>query len=313
MQKLNQNTTGGSARFRQIWSDRQLYFLLIPGFVITFCFRYLPMGGLLIAFQNYNIFKGIFNSPWVGLKNFHDVFTSYDFYRVFRNTMLISLYKLVFAFPVPIILALMLNEIGNRIFKKTVQTIIYLPHFISWVVIAGILLQFFSPTNGAINVIREFFGMAPVNTNLMTVRPTFRAVLVISEILKECGWGTIIYLAAFSMVDPNLYEAARVDGAGKLKQIIHITLPCISGVIVILLILNISALMEAGFDQILAMMNDIVKEVSDIIDTFVYSKGIQGGKYSYTTTVSLFKSVVSLVLIIGADRAAKAIGEEGLL
>ena len=227
--------------------------------------------------------------------------------------MLISLYKLVFAFPVPIILALMLNEIGNRIFKKTVQTIIYLPHFISWVVIAGILLQFFSPTNGAINVIREFFGMAPVNTNLMTVRPTFRAVLVISEILKECGWGTIIYLAAFSMVDPNLYEAARVDGAGKLKQIIHITLPCISGVIVILLILNISALMEAGFDQILAMMNDIVKEVSDIIDTFVYSKGIQGGKYSYTTTVSLFKSVVSLVLIIGADRAAKAIGEEGLL
>lgn len=292
--------------------DKQFYYLLFPGILVTFLFKYLPMGGLVIAFQDFNIFKGFFQSPWVGFANFADVFSSPDFWRIFRNTILISLYKLVFGFPVPIILALMLNELKNKFFKRSFQTVIYLPHFISWVVIAGIMLSIFSPNGGAINDIVTFFGGTPSDQSIMTQTHSFRAVLVISEIWKECGWGTIIYLAAISTIDQNLYEAAIVDGASKLRQLWHVTLPCISGVIIILLILNIGSLMEAGFDQILVLMNDLVREVSEIFDTYVYIKGISQGSYSFTTAVNLFKSVISLILILGADRIAKIQGEEGL-
>jgi len=298
---------------KRMYRDRQYYLLLIPGFLLTFIFKYLPMGGLVIAFQEFNIFKGILNSPWTGLENFREVFSSHDFTRVFRNTLLISLYKLFAGFPIPIVLSLMLNELKNRIFKRSVQTIIYLPHFISWVIISGMMLSFFSPVTGAINTVRDFFGMARMTENFLTKANTFRGFLVVTEIWKECGWNTIIYLAAISTVDQSLYDAAKVDGAKKLRQILHVTLPCVSGVIVILLILSIGFMMDAGFDQIMALQNDLVRDVSDIFDTFTFRKGISGGRYSYTTAVSMFKSIISLILILGADRFAKLIGEEGLI
>jgi putative aldouronate transport system permease protein len=298
---------------KRIYYDRQLYVLLLPGIVIIFLFRYLPMGGLVIAFQDFNIFKGIWKSPWVGLANFREVFLHPDFWSIFRNTVLISVYKLVAGFPVPIVLALMLDEMPGAVFKRTVQTIIYLPHFISWVVLAGILLTLFSPSGGVLNQLAELFGTGPVTTSIMTQSSTFRGVLVVSNIWKECGWGTIIYLAAISTIDPNLFEAAKVDGAGRFRQIWHITLPCIGGVIAVLLILAVGNLMEAGFEQILVMQNDIVRNVSEIFDTYVYTRGIAGGRYSFTATVGMFKSVVSLVLIYGANKVVKLLGEEGLI
>ena len=286
--------------------------MLLPGLLVTFIFRYIPMGGLIIAFQDYNIFRGILGSPWVGLDNFRDVFTSHDFPRVFRNTLLISFYKLIYGFPVPIILALMLNELRNKVFKRSIQTIIYLPYFISWIIISGMMISFFSPTTGAINELRALFGLEPILQNFLTRSATFRSFLVASEIWKTAGWGTIIYLAAISTVDQSLYEAALMDGAKKLQMVRHITLPCISGVIVILLILQIGFMMDAGFEQIMALQNDLVREVSDIFDTFVFRRGISGGQHSYTTAVSAFRSVISLILIVAADRVAKLLGEEGL-
>ena len=313
MSSTKMSSLSNRSLLKRMYRDRQYYLLLIPGLLVTLIFKYFPMGGLVIAFQEFNIFKGILNSPWTGLDNFREVFKSHDFIRVFRNTVLISIYKLAVGFPIPILLSLMLNELKNKIFKRSVQTIIYLPHFISWVIIAGIMLEFFSPTTGAINGVRALLGMEPWTENFLTKAKTFRGFLVATEVWKECGWNTIIYLAAISTVDQSLYEAARVDGAKKLRQIWHVTLPCISGVIVILLILSIGFMMDAGFDQIQALTNDLVRDVSDIFDTFTYRKGLQGGRYSYTTAVSLFKSVISLTLIFAADRFAKAIGEEGLI
>ncbi len=291
--------------------DKYLLLLLLPGILLTFVFKYLPMGGLLIAFKDYSIVKGIWASPWVGLDNFRMAFSSTDFGNVLRNTLLISIYKILFGFPAPIILSLMLNEISSTKFKKTVQTILYLPHFISWVVISGIMLSILSPTYGILGDIYEFFGQKPIH--IMASKGHMRSLLVISEIWKETGWGTIIYMAALSTVDPNLYEASIIDGAGKMKQIWYITLPCISGVVVLMLILRIGGLMNAGFEQVLVLQNDAVRPVTDIFDTFVYRRGLQRGNYSYSTTVGFFQSVVSLILILGANRFAKVIGEEGLL
>jgi putative aldouronate transport system permease protein len=296
---------------KEFLRDKYLLLMLLPGITFFILFKYLPMGGVLIAFKNYNIFKGIFDSPWVGLDNFRKVFSSTDFSNVLRNTLLISSYKIIFGFPAPIILSLMLNEIRNRHFKKTIQIVIYLPHFISWVVISGIMLSILSPSYGVAGEIYRFFGREPVN--LMASSKHFVGLLVVSEIWKEIGWGTIIYLATLSTIDPNLYEAAIVDGANKIRQIIHITLPSMTGVIALLLILRIGNLLAAGFEQILVLQNDLVRPVSDIFDTYVFRRGIQQGNHSFTTAVGLFNSVVSLILIVGADRFSKRIGEEGLL
>ena len=309
--KVKNNITGSKSVMNRLYFDRYLYLLLVPGLLAIIVFNYIPMGGLAIAFKDYDIFAGIWKSPWVGFKNFNLLFTSYDFWNVLRNTLLISIYKLVFGFPVPIVLALLLNELRNKYFKKTVQTIVYLPHFISWVVISGIMLSFFSPNTGAITEFFKLFRMEPIN--ILAMSKIFRGVLVASDIWKEAGWNTIIYLASLSMVDVHLYEAATVDGAGKWKQVWHITLPAISGVIVLLLILSVGSLMNAGFDQIQVLQNNIVRSVSDIFDTYVYRIGLRQGEYSFTTAVGLFKSVVSLILILIADRTAKLIGEEGLL
>lgn len=230
---------------------------------------------------------------------------------VLRNTLIISTYNIIFVFPVPIILSIILNEIRSRYFKKIVQTVIYMPHFVSWVVIAGIMLSVLSPTYGIAKEVFEFLGRKPIV--LMASRQHFRTLLVLSSIWKESGWGTIIYLAAFSTIDPNLYEAAVVDGAGKLRRIWNITLPSIKGVIVLLLIINIGNIMNAGFDQILAMQNDLVRPVSDVFETYVFRRGLQRGDYSFSAAMELFKSVVACILVFSADKFAKRIGEEGIL
>jgi len=287
--------------------------LLSFGIAYFIIFKYLPMGGLVIAFKNYSVIRGIWASPWVGLDNFRKAFRAPDLLNVLRNTILISTYKLIFGFPAPIILALLLNEIRNSKFKRCIQTILYLPHFISWVVIYGIMLTMLSPSFGIVTGIFSLFGKeAPY---LLVSTDHIRGLLVISSIWKEVGWGTIIYLAAFSTVDPCLYESAIIDGANRWKQMIYITLPSISGVVVLLLILRIGNIMDAGFEQVQVFVqnNDYIRPVIDIFDTFVYRRGIQRADYSYSTTVGLFKSVVSLILIASADRIAKLIGEEGLL
>jgi putative aldouronate transport system permease protein len=265
----------------------------------------------VIAFKEYSVNRGIWESEWVGLYNFRRAFMAPEFFNVLRNTLLISTYKLIFGFPAPIILALLLNEVRQTKFKRTIQTIIYLPHFISWVVIAGIMINMLSPSRGVVAPIYALFGEeAPY---FMISTKYIRSVLVMSDIWKSAGWGTIIYLAALSTVDPNLYEAALIDGANRIKQTIYITIPSISSVVILLLILNIGKLLNAGFEQVQVMLNDYTRPVIDIFDTFVYRRGLQRADYSYATAVGLFNSVVSLILIVTSDRLAKSFGEEGLL
>ncbi len=296
---------------KDIKRDKHLLLLITPGILFLILFRYVPMGGIIIAFKDYSIYKGIWESDWVGFENFRRVFSSSDFLAVLRNTLLISIYKIIFGFPAPIILSLVLNEIKNKSFKRIVQTIIYMPHFISWVVISGIMLSIFSPTYGIAREIFEFFGQKPIV--LMASRQHFRGLLVISDIWKGVGWGTIVYLAAISTIDPNIYEAAIMDGAGKFRRIWNVTLPSIKGVIVLLLIINIGNMMNAGFDQILVMQNDLVRPISDVFETYVFRRGLQRGDYSFSTAMELFKSVVACILIYSADRFAKKVGEEGIL
>ena len=295
---------------KYIINEKYMYLLLVPGLLYFFVFCYLPMFGIVIAFKDYNIFKGIWESPWVGFQHFQDLFGSLKFWQVLRNTILISIYKLLFGFPVPIILALLLNELKNRYFKKTVQTIMYLPHFISWVVIGGIIMSLLSVEYGALGEIFKAFDIKPFN--ILASDKYFRSILVISSIWRSAGWGTIIYLAALSNIDMNLYEAATIDGAGRFKQAWYVTLPCISSITVLLLILDIGNLMNAGFEQIVVLQNFMVLNVSDIFDTYVYRVGLGEGEYSFTTAIGLFKSVVATFLIVASDRISKLTSGEGL-
>ena len=310
--KINRfNSVRGRAVRRRFALSKVMLLMMVLPLTQLLVFKYAPMFGLAIAFQEYSIFRGVLGSSWVGFDNFKDIFASPDFWNVFRNTLVISLYKVVFGFPVPIVLALLLNEIRNSGFRRILQTVLYLPYFVSWAIVGSIILVIFSPTTGVLSEVSIW--LTGSRMNLLTSARHFRGVLVLSDIWKNAGWGTIIYLAAMSQVDPNLYEAAIVDGAGKVRQIIHITLPAISGVIVLLLILRIGWIMNAGFEQILILQNPLVMDISDVFDTFVFRVGLGRGRYSYAATAEVFKSVVSLILILGADRLAKALGEEGLL
>ncbi|WP_135548190.1 ABC transporter permease [Paenibacillus cymbidii] len=296
--------------FRELRNDKVLYVMLLPGLLYFLLFKYAPLYGIVIAFKDYDIFQGIWPSEWVGWKNFRDVFHYADFWIILRNTLLISLYKIIFGFPAPIAVALLLNELGNRFFKRVIQTVLYLPHFISWVVISGFILAIMSPHNGVVAFVYEWFGQEP--RNLLIDPHLFRSILVASDIWKDLGWGTIIYLAALTQVDPSLYEAAIVDGAGKWKQTWHVTLPSIRNVIVLLLILRIGFLMNAGFEQILVMENPAVLNVTEILDTFVFKYGLQQGNYSFATAIGVFNSVIALVLVLAAQWVSKLFGEEGL-
>ncbi len=301
-------TTAKHRRNRNMY--RLFYLMMLPGLLYFAVFRYLPMFGLVIAFKDYDIFKGIWASQWVGLKNFKELFHSSDFWNVLTNTLKISFAKIVIGFPIPIILAILLNEMRSVRFKKVIQTLLYLPHFLSWVVIGGIMLNLFSPVFGLAGEFFRATGIEPVN--ILAQKSTIFGVVIASDVWKECGWSTIIFLAALTQVDASLYEAAKMDGASRFKQMIYITLPAISGVIILLLILRIGKIMNAGFEQILVLQNAVTRESIDIFDTYVYREGLQRGEYSFSSTVDMFKSVVAFILVVGADKISKKFGEEGL-
>jgi putative aldouronate transport system permease protein len=290
--------------------DRFLYLLALPGLLYFLIFCYGPMWGLLISFKEFNMYKGFNASPWVGLGQFVTLFRSTDFGAKFLNTLIISSLKILFGFPAPIILAILINEIRVRWFKKLTQTVLYLPYFVSWVVLSGILTVFLNPSDGVINFAIKAFGGAPVD--FLHEPAWFRQVIVASDVYKNVGWGTVVYLASMSGIDPDLYEASWMDGANKWKQIVHITLPSIKGVIVILFILNLGNILNAGFEQIFLLYSPNVYPVADIIDTYVYRKGIMNASYSLGTAAGLFKSLIALVMILLTNAAAKRIGEEGV-
>ncbi|MCY9593167.1 sugar ABC transporter permease [Paenibacillus chitinolyticus] len=298
-------------RFFKQW-DIQL--MVIPGIVFLLIFHYIPMYGVLTAFKDYDLFNGFFGSPWVGLKHFKMFFESPDFPRVMRNTIMISLFKLLIAFPAPIILALMLNEVRNKLFKNVVQTVTYLPHFLSWVVVAGFVTSFLSTDNGSLNIAMQKLSMIDEPINFLAIPEYFWTILISTGIWKDIGFGSIVYLAAIAGIDPALYESASIDGASRFKQIYLITLPCIFPVIIIFLILQIGSLMNAGAnggyeDILLLSANPVLREYSDVLDTFVYRTGIQNQLFSYATAVGLFKAVMSIVLLSGANLLARRTGQ----
>lgn len=289
---------------------RALYIMLIPGLVYFLIFKYVPLLGSVIAFQDYKIFKGILASDWVGLRWFNQIFTYPQFGRLLRNTLLISLYQIVFAFPAPIIIACLLNELRNMFFKRTVQTILYLPHFLSWTLIFGLSYMMFSTQTGIINQIIVSLGMEPIQ--FMQKAEYFRTLIVLSGMWKEMGWSAIIFLAALAGISPSLYEAARMDGANRWKQFVHVTLPGLLPAIVILLLLKIGNVLDLGFEHIYVFLNPITYETGDILDTYAYRAGIIQGQYSLTTAIGLFKSVIGFILLVTANKISKAISGEGL-
>lgn len=290
--------------------DRYLYLLIFPGVLFFFIFKYLPMWGIIIAFQDYSPYMGVLQSKWVGLDHFIRFFSNPDFFLLFRNTLMISLLNLLFFFPLPILLSLLLNELQHRVFKRVIQSIVYLPHFLSWVIIVGITFLLLSQTSGIINIMMQSMGIGKFD--FLTNPNTFWGLLTLQNIWKETGWGTVIFLAAITAVDPGLYEAAKIDGANRLRQVWHITLPAIRNVILVLFILRLGHIMDVGFEQIFLMMNGAVAKVADVFETYVYRNGIQNGQFSYTTAVGLFKSVVGYTLVIVANKLAKKFGEEGV-
>ncbi len=304
-----------SLRLRHFFVDYfWLHLMVLPGFAFFLLFKYVPMYGIIIAFKNYKGagggFAGIASAPWIGLKNFEMFFKSMYCGRVFGNTLYISLLRLIFSFPAPILLALLINEIRKNWFKRTVQTITYMPYFLSWVVVAGLLNTLLSPDMGAVNVLIKMFGGSPVY--FLTSKAWFRPILVVSEIWKNIGYGSIVYLAAITGIDQEQYEAARVDGATKIQQIFHITLPEISEIIAIMLILQIGKMFDDNFDQIFNLYSPSVYEVSDVFETYVYRTGIQNSKFSYSAAVGLVKSVLALVMILFSNRVSKRLGAQGL-
>ncbi|MFM9278665.1 ABC transporter permease [Paenibacillus jiagnxiensis] len=295
---------------KDIVRDRWMYVLLLPGVLYFVIFKYFPMAGLVMAFQDYKPHLGFWESPWVGLKHFERFFTEPQFWMLFRNTFLLAVYNLVFFFPLPIILALMLNEVRVKMFQRFVQTVVYLPHFVSWVVAVGIFYVLFTTEGGVVNEFIARLGMEKIP--FLLSEEWFRTMIVSQSIWKEAGWGTIIFLAALSGVDLQLYEAARIDGAGRWRQLWHITLPAIRSTIVILFILRLGSFLDTGFEHIFLMLNSMNREVGEVFDTYVYMKGLTQAQYSYSAAVGMFKSLVGLVLVIGANRLAKKMGEEGV-
>lgn len=294
---------------KRMMKYKMLYVMLLPAIVFLFVFNYIPMYGASIAFKDFWITKGILGSPWVGFDHFEQLFKTDKFWQVFRNTIEINLLRLVFGFPAPILLAILLNEVRLKWFKRSIQTIVYLPHFISWVTISGIIFSLLS-NEGLVNKVITAFGGDSVN--FLTSNGMFRPLLVLSGIWKEIGWGTIIFLAALSGVNPDLYEAATVDGANRFKQIVHITLPSLLPIISILLILNFGSMMTGGFDQVFNLYNTMVYESGDVIDTYVYRIGLTQGKYSMATAIGLFLNVINFVLLIVVNSASKRMSGQGI-
>ncbi|MDF2922970.1 MAG: protein lplB [Paenibacillaceae bacterium] len=315
MNKSLAQVSPGTEKLRKknaLWSyikmNYDMYLLLIPSLLFILVFDYLPLYGITLAFKDFNMFAGsnpfmsIIHSPWVGLEHFRNIFGMADFYKVLSNTLIISIYKLVFLFPLPIMLAILLNELHLAVFKKVLQTILYLPHFLSWAVVSGIFVTLLGSTGIVNNFLSAVFGH-PINFLMDT--SLFRSVLVVTDGWKEIGWSSIIYLAAITGIDQEQYEAATVDGANKLQKMVYITIPGISSTIILLLILKIGHILNAGFEQIFIMYNPTVYEVADIIGTYIYRVGLGQMNFSLGTSMGLFNSVVAFILIVGFNRLAR--------
>lgn len=306
--QANRQRESGNRYLKNVRKHWMLYLMILPGILFYIVFKYVPLAGSIITFQDYQIMKGIWASPWVGLDNFKFIFSYPDFWKVLRNTALIAMYQLVFGFPAPIVLALLFNEIRSMVMKRTYQSLFYLPHFLSWVVVGGIVFELLA-TGGIVNVVRGWFGYEPVL--FMQQEKMFRSIVVISGIWKEVGWGTIIYLAALAGINPNLYEAAVVDGASKWKQTLYITLPSLLPTITVLFLLRIGNFLELGFEQIFNLLTPMTYSVGDIIETYVYRAGVLQGQYSMTTTIGLFQSIIGFILLWIFNRLARKT-EQGL-
>jgi putative aldouronate transport system permease protein len=302
--------TNKNSLIRYVLKNRWSYLMLLPGVLYFIIFKYVPMWGVVIAFQNYQPFLGLFHSQWAGLDHFNTFFSDAAFWQLFRNTSILAVYNLVFYFPLPILVALMLNEVRIAVFKRFVQTVIYIPHFVSWVVVIGMAYVFFTTEGGVVNEIFAQLGWPKVN--FLVSENLFRTMMMTEVIWKDTGWGTILFLAALAGADPQLYEAARMDGAGRMRQMWHITLPAIRSTIVILLILRLGHFLDNGFEQIFLSLNAMTREVGEVFETYVYRIGIQQGRFSYSTAVGLFKSVIGLILVVGANYLARKLGEEGV-
>ncbi|OPH49046.1 protein lplB [Paenibacillus ferrarius] len=287
-----------------------LYVVSIPGLLYFAIFKYIPLFGSAIAFQNYNIFKGVTGSPWVGLVHFKRLFAYPEFLNILKNTMLIGLYDLIFAFPIPIVLALLLNEIRINRYKRVLQTVIYMPHFLSWVIVGGIIMGLLSPSTGLINQVLERFHLESIY--FLGENSYIRSILIGTGIWKDSGWGTIIYLAAIAGINPDLYEAAEMDGAGRFRQVLSITIPSILPTITILLLLHIGHFLDFGFERVFLFLNPLNSENGEILDTYVYRAGLMDHQYSFTTAIGLFKSLVGLVLLMSGNMLSRKTTGEGL-
>ena len=295
--------------FRQCRKKWQLLLLLLPGLLYYIIFRYVPMYGITVAFKDFKPLLGIAGSPFIGFAHFERLLNSPDFWQVFRNTLIISVYKIVLFFPVPILLSIMLNEIRHTGGKRLAQTALYLPHFLSWVIFTGVVNSLLS-SGGLINYIIELFGGQ--SRVFLAESKYFRGIIVLTSIWKEAGWNTVIYLAAIAGINPELYEAALMDGAGLFHRIWHVTIPCIMSTIIITFIMRLGSVMDAGFEQVLLMYNVSVYDVGDILGTFVYRMGITKGQIGFSTAADLFKGVINLALVWGSNCIIRRIGEEGL-
>lgn len=294
---------------RDFSRNKLIYLMILPVLIYYIVFHYFPMYGAQIAFRDFNALDGVTGSPWVGFKHFTDFFGSFYFERLLKNTVLLSVYGLIFSFPAPILLAVLLNEVRSSVFRRTAQTITYIPHFISIVVICGMIIDFVKQ-DGVITQLLTYIGFE--NSNLLLNPGYFRPIYIISDIWQQIGWNSIIYLAALTNVDPEMFEAARIDGAGKMRQIWNITLPSILPTIVIMLILKVGSLMNIGFEKVMLLYNASIYETADVISTFVYRRGILEASYSYSAAVGLFNSVINCALVIITNKFSKKFTETSL-
>lgn len=307
--RLRQQSQASSRRFwhtQRFKTNMPLWLMFVPVIVFYLVFKYAPMAGLVIAFKNYTFYEGVWGSQWVGFDNFRMLFTQAQSLQIIRNTLLLSVLSVVIAFPFPIMLAIMLNEVRRKWFKKTVQTLVYLPHFFSWVIVGGLVVTIFAQS-GIVNVLLE--KLTGQSFAFLFHETSWVAIFLGSGIWKDAGFSAIIYLAALTSIDPSLYEAASMDGAGKWKQIRHITLPGIAPTIVIMLILAMGRVMEVGFDQVYVLQNSIVSGISEVISTYIYAIGLQGGQFSLTAALGLFESLVAFVLVLMTNAVARRFGK----
>ncbi|ANY67831.1 protein lplB [Paenibacillus sp. BIHB 4019] len=286
-----------------------LYVMAIPGIVFLIIFKYIPLAGAVIAFKDYSVFQGLIDSPWVGFKHFETLLEHPDFARVFGNTLILGFLKLTLVFPVPVLLALMINEIRKSALKKGIQTALYIPHFLSWVIVAGIVFDFFS-LSGLFNIVIGWFGFEPLLA--MQESEYFRPIYVLSSMWRDAGWGTVVYIAAISAIDPQLYESAMMDGASKFRQIRHITFPLLLPTVLVLFLLEIGNFLDLGFDQVYNLITPMTYNVGDILDTYVFRTGIQQAQYSFATAVGLFQSIIGLILVYIFNRMSKKVSDGGL-